>query len=229
MSLEKFINNPEFSWIFEVDQIEGDDPSFYENSLEQELEIDLHQSLNRLIAIVFGPVLPFLIGSSIINSNDSALSLESSESFKKFSDKNEMALIKENPDFWTPLTIVLLFAMISMYSGIYVTSWIILIWIFGSGLIFILARVLGGEFSYALVLGTIGYCLIPIIFCSFMAYIFNFASSFLGHVCKLVGVLWATLGSSNFLASMEYKDKQILLAYPIFLLYIYFLHLYSGV
>ena len=100
MSLEKFINNPEFSWIFEVDQIEGDDPSFYENSLEQELEIDLHQSLNRLIAIVFGPVLPYLICSSIINSNDSALSLESSESFKKFSDKNEMALIKENPDFF---------------------------------------------------------------------------------------------------------------------------------
>ncbi|XP_012507876.1 PREDICTED: protein YIPF4 [Propithecus coquereli] len=54
-------------------------------------------------------------------------------------------VVRDNPDFWGPLAVVLFFSMISLYGQFRVVSWIITIWIFGSLTIFLLARVLGGE------------------------------------------------------------------------------------
>lgn len=235
-----------FGWVFEIERIENDDDDFYDSDLQKELDFNYHEVLNRILVIILAPFLPYLNENGIFNdsmtssSSSGSLAIEGNSNkfsnmpstfsqLKKYSDKNEIALIKEDPDFWTPLAIVFLFSMISIYSQIYVTSWIIIIWLFGSGLIFVLARVLGGEFSYLLVLGVIGYCLLPIIITGFVGRILGTMSTFLMHTCRCVGILWSTASSSNFLASIEYKDKQILLAYPIFLLYIYFLHLYTGV
>ncbi|XP_054365653.1 protein YIPF4 isoform X1 [Mirounga angustirostris] len=72
-------------------------------------------------------------------------------------------VVRDNPDFWGPLAIVLFFSMISLYGQFRVVSWIITIWIFGSLTIFLLARVLGGEVAYGQVLGVIGYSLLPLI------------------------------------------------------------------
>ncbi|GCB77861.1 hypothetical protein scyTo_0016757 [Scyliorhinus torazame] len=72
-------------------------------------------------------------------------------------------VVRDNPDFWGPLAVVLLFSMISLYGQFRVVSWIITIWIFGSLTIFLLARVLGGEVAYGQVLGVIGYSLLPLI------------------------------------------------------------------
>lgn len=44
-----------------------------------------------------------------------------------------------------------------------VVSWILTMWVFGSLLIFLLARVLGGEVGYSQCLGVIGYSLLPLI------------------------------------------------------------------
>jgi protein YIPF4 len=52
-------------------------------------------------------------------------------------------------DFWGPLLIVVLFSLLSVYGQLRVVSWIITIWIFGSFLIFVIARVLGGEVTYS--------------------------------------------------------------------------------
>ncbi|XP_047208247.1 protein YIPF4 isoform X2 [Girardinichthys multiradiatus] len=99
-------------------------------------------------------------------------------------------VVRDNPDFWGPLAVVLLFSMISIYGQFRVVSWIITIWIFGSLTIFLLARVLGGE---------------------------------------LFGVFWAAYSAASLLVGDEFKTKKPLLIYPIFLLYIYFLSLYTGV
>lgn len=56
-------------------------------------------------------------------------------------------VLRDNPDFWGPLLIVLLFSLMSVYGQFKVVSWIITIWIFGSFLIFVIVRVLGGEVS----------------------------------------------------------------------------------
>ncbi|KAM6407274.1 protein YIPF4 isoform 3-T3 [Pluvialis apricaria] len=99
-------------------------------------------------------------------------------------------VVRDNPDFWGPLAVVLFFSMISLYGQFKVVSWIITIWIFGSLTIFLLARVLGGE---------------------------------------LFGVFWAAYSAASLLVGEEFKTKKPLLIYPIFLLYIYFLSLYTGV
>ena len=59
------------------------------------------------------------------------------------------SVLRDNPDFWGPLAIVLAFALLSVYGQFRVISWIITIWILGSFLIFVIARVLGGEVSKA--------------------------------------------------------------------------------
>ena len=49
-------------------------------------------------------------------------------------------------------------------------------------------------------------------------------------VClQLCGVFWAAYSAASLLVGEEFKTKKPLLIYPIFLLYIYFLSLYTGV
>ncbi|XP_074845797.1 protein YIPF4 [Carettochelys insculpta] len=137
-------------------------------------------------------------------------------------------VVRDNPDFWGPLAIVLFFSMISLYGQFKVVSWIITIWIFGSLTIFLLARVLGGEVAYGQVLGVIGYSLLPLIV---IAPVLLVVGSFdvVSTLIKLFGVFWAAYSAASLLVGEEFKTKKPLLIYPIFLLYIYFLSLYTGV
>lgn len=143
-------------------------------------------------------------------------------------DNLNRSVLKENPDFWGPLLVVLLFSLLSVYGQFRVVSWIITIWIFGSFLIFIIARVLGGEVSYSQIVGIIGYSLIPLLI---IALIVPFIKSLhlLGNFVKMLGVAWSTYSAATLLCSQELQHKKPLLLYPIFLLYIYFLSLYCGV
>ena len=85
------------------------------------------------------------------------------------------SVLRDNPDFWGPLLIVLVFALLSVYGQFRVVSWIITIWIFGSFLVFVIARVLGGEVSYSQIVGTVGYSLLPLLL---MALVLPFVKQF---------------------------------------------------
>ncbi|KAG1972678.1 protein YIPF4 [Rhinichthys klamathensis goyatoka] len=137
-------------------------------------------------------------------------------------------VVRDNPDFWGPLAVVLLFSMISIYGQFRVVSWIITIWIFGSLTIFLLARVLGGEVSYGQVLGVIGYSLLPLIVIAPLLLVIG-GFEVVSTLIKLFGVFWAAYSAASLLVGDEFKTKKPLLIYPIFLLYIYFLSLYTGV
>ncbi|CAF0984141.1 unnamed protein product [Rotaria sp. Silwood1] len=139
-----------------------------------------------------------------------------------------VTLLRDNPDFWGPLLVVLCFALLSVYGQFRVVSWIITIWIFGSLGIFILARVLGGEVSYSQIVGTIGYSLLPLLLVAFISPIVKNAH-YLALFIKLMGVIWSTYSAATLLCVEELQQKKTLLLYPIFLLYIYFLSLYTGV
>ncbi|XP_013799369.1 protein YIPF4 isoform X3 [Apteryx mantelli] len=143
-------------------------------------------------------------------------------------NKPLLQVVRDNPDFWGPLAVVLFFSMISLYGQFKVVSWIITIWIFGSLTIFLLARVLGGEVAYGQVLGVIGYSLLPLIV---IAPVLLVVGSFevVSTLIKLFGVFWAAYSAASLLVGEEFKTKKPLLIYPIFLLYIYFLSLYTGV
>lgn len=49
------------------------------------------------------------------------------------------------------------------------------------------------------------------------------------HLFQLFGVFWAAYSAASLLVGDEFKTKKPLLIYPVFLLYIYFLSLYTGV
>lgn len=138
------------------------------------------------------------------------------------------AVLKDDPDFWGPLLIVFLFAMFSVYGQFRVVSWIITIWIFGSFLVFVIARVLGGEVTYSQIIGIIGYSLLPLLMMAFLNPIVK-NLSYLSLLLRILGLAWSTYSAATLLCSHELQHKKPLLLYPIFLLYIYFLSLYSGV
>ncbi|MGH0141376.1 UNVERIFIED_CONTAM: hypothetical protein FKN15_073629 [Acipenser sinensis] len=111
-------------------------------------------------------------------------------------------VVRDNPDFWGPLAVVLFFSMISLY----------------------------GQFrvSYGQVLGVIGYSLLPLIVIAPLLLVIG-GFEVVSTLIKLFGVFWAAYSAASLLVGDEFKTKKPLLIYPIFLLYIYFLSLYTGV
>ncbi|WAR18364.1 YIPF4-like protein [Mya arenaria] len=136
-------------------------------------------------------------------------------------------VVRENPDFWGPLVVILLYSLLSLYGQFRVVSWIITIWIFGSLIVFMLARVLGGEVSYSQCLGVIGYSVLPLVLTGLILPLFA-AFHYIAHLIKLLGVIWAAFSAGSLLCVQELQQKRPLLLYPVFLLYIYFFSLYTG-
>jgi len=192
-----FLDRRGFGWMMEVE--DGDDDDDDNRPLLEELDVDLRDIAYKLRCVIFP--LPYL-------------------GYKR-------NVLRDNPDFWGPLIVILLFALISLYGQFRVVSWIITIWLTGSILIFLLARVLGGEVNYSQCLGVIGYCVLPLVI---TATILPFAKQvpYLSPIVKLLGVCWAACSAGSLLCVEELQEKRPLLLYPIFLLYVYFFSLYTG-
>jgi hypothetical protein len=94
-------------------------------------------------------------------------------------------------------------------------------------IIFILTRVLGGEVTYSQTLGIIGYSLLPLLIgAPFVSLIGH--NSWLAFIFKGVVVFWASYSAGSLLAQEELSNKKPLILYPTFLLYVYFISVYSG-
>jgi len=137
-------------------------------------------------------------------------------------------VLRTNPDFWGPLAVVLVFSMVSVVGQLGVVSWILTLWVFGTLLIFVLARVLGGEVGYSQCLGVIGYSLLPLIITAPILGMLHSMHS-LSVFVRILGVFWASYSAASLIVDETYKTKKPMLIYPIFLLYVYFFSLYHGV
>jgi len=137
-------------------------------------------------------------------------------------------VLRENPDFWGPLAVVLLFSMVSIVGQIQVVSWILTMWLFGTMLIFVLARVLGGEVAYQQCLGVIGYSLLPLIITAPLLVLLK-NLYYLSVIIRIIGIFWASYSAASLIVDDSYKSKKPMMIYPIFLLYVYFFSLYHGV
>eukprot|EP00039_Didymoeca_costata_P019824 m.339089 g.339089 ORF g.339089 m.339089 type:complete len:269 (+) comp18656_c0_seq1:274-1080(+) len=137
------------------------------------------------------------------------------------------SLVREQPDFWGPLLVVLAFAMLSMWGNLKSTSWIITIWFFGSWIIYYLVRVLGDDVSFSQSLGIVGYSLLPlVVIILLMPAIYHIP--LLNYGVKTLGVLWCAQSAGSLLVTEKLSQKKVLVLYPVALLYCYFLSLYSG-
>ncbi|XP_064489640.1 protein YIPF4-like [Ornithodoros turicata] len=137
-------------------------------------------------------------------------------------------IVRDSPDFWGPLLVIVLFSLVSLYGQLSVVSWIVTMWILGSLVIFLLARVLGGEVNYSQCLGVIGYSVLPLVVTATALPLVS-SLHYIGLLMKLLGVVWATYSAGSLLCVQELQNKRPLLLYPVFLLYVYFFSLYSGV
>lgn len=140
----------------------------------------------------------------------------------------DRSVLKDSPDFWGPLFLILVFSLVSLYGQFHVISWIITIWLCGTFVVFALTRVLGAEVSYGQTLGVIGYSILPLIFAVTVQPIVQYIPV-LSFIAKVGGVVWATYSAGSLLVDQELGAKKILLLYPIFLLYVYFFSVSTGV
>ena len=131
-------------------------------------------------------------------------------------------------DFWGPLMVIVMYASVSLYGQVKVVSWIVTIWMAGSFIILYLARALGGNVTYSQCLGVIGYSLLPL---CVVACVLPLVRAFdvMSVLLKFVGVAWAAYSAGSLLCGQEMEHKKPLLMYPVFLLYVYFFSLYTGV
>lgn len=183
-----------------LEQTPDDDDDDYSTSILEELDIDLKDIYYKMRCVIFP--LPSL-------------------GFKR-------SILSDSPDFWGPLMIVLLYAFISLYGQMSAVSWILTVWLCGSFFVFILTRVLGGEVSYGQCLGIIGYSLIPLILTGLSLLAFS-SFYFIAAFLKSVGVFWASYSAGTLLIHENQANKKPLVLYPVFLVYVYFYSIYSGV
>ncbi|CAB60403.3 Protein YIPF [Caenorhabditis elegans] len=109
-----------------------------------------------------------------------------------------------------------------------VVSWIITIWFCGGFMVYFIARALGGDVGYSQVLGIVGYCLIPLVVTSLITPLFS-SFRLLSNGLGMFGTIWSVYSAGTLLCVDELQAKKPLVVYPVFLLYIYFYSLYSGV
>lgn len=180
-------------------EVEDEDDETFQKPLLEELDIDLKDIYYKVRCVLFPlPQLGF-----------------------------QRTVLKESPDFWGPLIIVLCYSLLSLYGQFKVVSWILTIWFCGSFIIFFLTRALGGEVTYSQCLGVIGYSLLPLIVTGLTLPVLR-DLPYVPHLVKVLGVVWACYSAGSLLASEELLLKRSLLLYPIFLLYVYFFSLYTG-
>eukprot|EP00276_Gloeochaete_wittrockiana_P006467 CAMPEP_0184643486 /NCGR_PEP_ID=MMETSP0308-20130426/342_1 /TAXON_ID=38269 /ORGANISM="Gloeochaete witrockiana, Strain SAG 46.84" /LENGTH=235 /DNA_ID=CAMNT_0027071463 /DNA_START=46 /DNA_END=753 /DNA_ORIENTATION=+ len=145
--------------------------------------------------------------------------------------KANREVLSTQADFWGPLFVVLAYALLLLWNQFKVVSWIITLWIIGSLLISILARVLGAEeASFSRTLGVIGYSLVPLVIVSVLLILVGWIPV-IPFILKAAGTGWATYAAGSILVSNvpDLDRKRPLVMYPIFLLYIYFMSLHAGV
>ena len=138
-------------------------------------------------------------------------------------------IVKDKPDFWGPLMVVLLFSMVSMWGNFKSAGWIITIWFVGSGLIYVLVAVMGeASATFSQALGIIGYSLLPLILTSALMAPLVYHITFLNTMVHVLGVAWSAQSAGSLLVTEALASKKVLVWYPIALLYGYFLSLYTG-
>lgn len=196
--ISQYLESSGFKWITELDDVDEDEEIFHKPLLE-ELSVDL-----------------FSIGTKV----QSVLIPMPRKGFNQ-------RILRDSPDFWGPLVVVLIYSLLSLYGQFRVISWIITIWLAGSFMIYLLARVLGGEINWSQCAAVIGYSLLPLIVVGCILPTIKWAP-LVSLLVKILGVSWCVYSAGSLLCLEELEQKRPLILYPILLLYLYFFSLYTG-
>nr|CDS32082.1 protein yipf4 [Hymenolepis microstoma] len=129
------------------------------------------------------------------------------------------ASIRENPDFWGPLAVIMMFSLVSLFGQLRVVAWILMIWLAGSFIIYFITRSLGGDVAYAQCLGVIGYCLLPLFLTCTLGSLFNLGGFHrFSLLVSFVGTLWSAYSAGKLLSMENLQHRCSLVVYPVCLL-----------
>lgn len=128
-------------------------------------------------------------------------------------------------DFWGPLFMVILYALVSVWGQFRVLSWVIMLWVIGAAGLNLLIKLLGGESAFSNVASVVGYSLLPLTLAAFVSAL---TPSTLGFVVRVVCVVWSALVSTWALATTLPPSKKVLLAYPLVLILVFFSAMQHG-
>ena len=117
-----------------------------------------------------------------------------------------------------------------------VMSWVFTLWIVGSLLLFLLARVLGSDVSFSQSVGVIGYSVLPLVICVICLLVLSLVvpsslvpQSIVRGVVYVSSAAWSTYSAGSLLGCDLPFGKRVMLMYPLLLLFGYFVGLHNGV
>ncbi|KAL2918022.1 hypothetical protein HK105_202436 [Polyrhizophydium stewartii] len=134
------------------------------------------------------------------------------------SDKN----ILRDWDWWGPLLFCLALSVRlsitarsdqgpTVFSATFFIIW------FGSAVVTLNAKLLGGTISFFQSVCVLGYCVFPLVAVSLVTWLIPFVIKF---VLVAAAFVWSSYASLNFMGDVNLESKRLLAIYPIFLFYI---------
>ncbi|KAJ5070542.1 golgi membrane protein yip1 [Anaeramoeba ignava] len=211
-----------YGWILSADEQESEDED-EEMSILEELEINPKKLVEKSLAI-FQPSKNY----NIFGEKDY---LPDYENQKLNSDSNLIDMEDDSDDFWGPLICSLLFSVFSSSLKFKGTIWIIFVWFVGSLFISYVSTFLGSKCSFSRALSIIGYSLTPMTIANILNlllfYFLGNSVTFFSYLIFFFSILYSTYCASTLIPQIDFhvSGKKYLLAYPIFLLFVYLISL----
>lgn len=128
------------------------------------------------------------------------------------------------PDFWGPFFVVMTYAFLILWGQLKVVSWVLTMWLMGSYMIYLLGRVFGTSITYSQSVGVIGYSALPLLIVTIVLLILPGISG-LSFLLKGLATIWAAYAAGSMLMIEIPGSKRVLMAYPLWLLYVYIMSL----
>lgn len=94
-------------------------------------------------------------------------------------------------------------------------------------LVCFLLQVLGGEHTFSLTLGILGYSLLPMVLLGLILPIVG-SVEIIAVCLKTLSVLWSAQSAGSLLIDEQLQSRKIMVLYPLCLVYGYFLSLHGG-
>ncbi|KAH6575453.1 hypothetical protein BASA61_007232 [Batrachochytrium salamandrivorans] len=125
-------------------------------------------------------------------------------------------------DWWGPLLLCLVLSVRlsltarSEQGPAVFSATFFIIW-FGSAVVTVNSKLLGGKISFFQSVCVLGYCVFPLVAVSIFTWILPF---FLKFILVIAAFGWSTFASLNFMGNVNLENKRTLAVYPIFLFYL---------
>ena len=125
-------------------------------------------------------------------------------------------------DLWGPLVLCLTLAITMAASApasqsTFVFTFVFVIVWFGSAVVTINGKLLGGNISFFQSVCVLGYCIFPLVIASIVAMFVPYI--IVKGPVVLAAFFWSTTASIGFLGETNLQNRRILAVYPIFLFY----------